>query len=101
MNKENDEELAARIGQLRNEVASAKNKLRAAERKRTQRMCGGPRVRYYAMNDPRRIEQREFCLRIIDIGYKALATKLHPDMGGSQEEMARLNHVRERLKASA
>lgn len=39
-------------------------------------------------------------LRLIDIGYKVLARELHPDKGGSREAMARLNRVRERLRAN-
>jgi hypothetical protein len=35
---------------------------------------------------------------LIDIGYKVLASKLHPDKGGSSEAMARLNRVRSILK---
>lgn len=42
--------------------------------------------------------QRKLALQLIDIGYKALATKLHPDKGGSKEAMVRLNQVRDRLK---
>jgi hypothetical protein len=38
--------------------------------------------------------------QLIDIGYKVLATKLHPDKGGSKEAMARLNRVRDQLKAA-
>lgn len=45
--------------------------------------------------------QRKLALQLIDIGYKALATKLHPDRGGSRDAMARLNQVRDRLKAHA
>lgn len=45
--------------------------------------------------------QRKLALQLVDIGYKALASKLHPDKGGSREAMARLNQVRDRLKASA
>jgi hypothetical protein len=45
--------------------------------------------------------QRKLALQLIDIGYKALATKLHPDSGGSRDAMARLNQVRDRLKAHA
>jgi hypothetical protein len=41
---------------------------------------------------------RALGLQLIDIGYKVLATKLHPDKGGSTEAMARLNHVRDLLK---
>jgi curved DNA-binding protein CbpA len=42
--------------------------------------------------------QRTLSLQLIDIGYKVLATKLHPDKGGSPEAMARLNQVRDALK---
>ncbi len=45
--------------------------------------------------------QRTLALQLIDIGYKALATKLHPDKGGSRDAMMRLNQVRDRLKAHA
>lgn len=41
---------------------------------------------------------RELGLRLIDIGYKALAQKLHPDKGGSHEAITRLNRVRDLLK---
>jgi hypothetical protein len=43
--------------------------------------------------------QKKLALELIDIGYKALATKLHPDKkGGSREAMRRLNDVRALLK---
>jgi hypothetical protein len=42
--------------------------------------------------------QRKLALSLVDIGYKALATKLHPDKGGSAEAMARLNRVRKLLQ---
>lgn len=45
--------------------------------------------------------QRKLALQLIDIGFKALATKLHPDRGGSHEAMVRLKTVRDRLKQSA
>lgn len=45
--------------------------------------------------------QRTLALQLIAIGYKVLARTLHPDKGGSREAMARLNAVRERLKANA
>jgi hypothetical protein len=38
--------------------------------------------------------------QLIDIGYKVLAAKLHPDKGGSAEAMARLNRVRQILKGA-
>src|SRR5215475_1437240 len=43
---------------------------------------------------------RSLGLQLIDIGYKALATKLHPDRGGSVDAMTRLNRVRTLLKAA-
>jgi hypothetical protein len=44
---------------------------------------------------------RDLAEELIDIGYRALATKLHPDRGGSKDAMARLNRVRDELKAIA
>jgi hypothetical protein len=41
---------------------------------------------------------RDLAQELIDIGFKALATRLHPDRGGSKDAMARLNRVREELK---
>jgi hypothetical protein len=43
---------------------------------------------------------RELALQLIDIGYKVLASKLHPDKGGSAEAMARLNKVKSLLKGA-
>lgn len=43
--------------------------------------------------------QRQLAFQLIDIGYKVLATKLHPDKrGGSTEAFQRLKEVRDRLK---
>lgn len=47
--------------------------------------------------DERRL-QRKLALDLIDIGFKALASKLHPDKGGSREAMSRLNRVRDLLR---
>lgn len=44
---------------------------------------------------------REMAEDLVDAGYKALATKLHPDRGGSPKAMTRLNRVREELKQLA
>jgi hypothetical protein len=44
---------------------------------------------------------RDLAEEMIDIGYRALATKLHPDRGGSRDAMARLNRVRDELKSIA
>jgi hypothetical protein len=45
--------------------------------------------------------ERKLAMQLIDIGYKALASKLHPDKGGSRDAMSRLNQVRDRLKHHA
>jgi hypothetical protein len=42
-------------------------------------------------------EGKAMAERLIEIGFKKLAMKYHPDLGGSQEEMTRLNEVRRRL----
>jgi len=42
-------------------------------------------------------ESRRMSNQVIDAGYKVMATKLHPDKGGSTEAMQRLNQVRARL----
>ena len=44
---------------------------------------------------------REMALELIDVGWKALATRLHPDRGGSRDAMVRLNRVRDELKGIA
>jgi hypothetical protein len=45
---------------------------------------------------------RELAEQLIDTGYRAMATRLHPDVrGGSKDAMARLNRVRDELKSIA
>jgi len=44
---------------------------------------------------------RELAKELIDIGWKALSTRLHPDRGGSPDAMRRLNRVRSELKSLA
>jgi hypothetical protein len=44
---------------------------------------------------------RELALQLIDLGYRAMATRLHPDAGGSRDAMSRLNTVRHELKEFA
>lgn len=44
---------------------------------------------------------RELALELVDLGFHALATRLHPDRGGSHDAMVRLNRVREELKRVA
>lgn len=43
---------------------------------------------------------RKLAVQIVDIGYKVLATKLHPDKGGSSEGMARLVRARDMLRGA-
>jgi hypothetical protein len=43
---------------------------------------------------------RELGMKLIDIGYKVLATQLHPDKGGSNEAMTRLGKVRGILRSA-
>lgn len=45
--------------------------------------------------------ERKLAIQLINIGYKVLATKLHPDRGGSEVAMTRLNHVRDKLRKHA
>lgn len=44
---------------------------------------------------------RDLALKLIDLGYRAMATRLHPDQGGSRDAMSRLNTVRDELKSIA
>jgi hypothetical protein len=44
---------------------------------------------------------RLLAIELIDVGFKALATRLHSDHGGSDQAMRRLNRVRRELKAVA
>jgi hypothetical protein len=41
---------------------------------------------------------QDLALELIEIGYRALATRLHPDRGGTKDAMSRLNRVRDELK---
>jgi hypothetical protein len=45
--------------------------------------------------------RREMAQTLIDLGYRAMATRLHPDRGGSRDAMVRLNEVRDQLKSVA
>jgi hypothetical protein len=62
-------------------------------------------VDYLAREQTSRREEtqlhRDIALELIDIGFKALATRLHPDRGGSRDAMRRLNRVRDELKSVA
>jgi len=41
---------------------------------------------------------RKLAEELVDLGYRALATRLHPDRGGSKDAMARLNRIRDELR---
>jgi Protein of unknown function (DUF3102) len=85
------------------------------ERQREQRQSKQQRAFRKAMHDVARDDfvqarqtrdeeaklLRELAVELIDIGFRALATRLHPDRGGSQTAMARLNRVRDELKTFA
>ena len=68
---------------------------------------GVDRVNVTRLADERQSRQDEIklhldiALQVIDLGYRALATRLHPDAGGSRDAMARLNRVRDELKSIA
>ena len=47
------------------------------------------------------VTRRTLALQLIDLGYRALATRLHPDRGGSKDAMVRLIEVRDELKSVA
>jgi hypothetical protein len=42
--------------------------------------------------------RRAYMIDLIDAGYRKLAVKARPDVGGSAEDMARLTRVRDKLK---
>jgi hypothetical protein len=80
-----------------------------AQRRRERRVLdaiGEVEVDHIAQERASRDEEtrlhRELALQLIDIGYRALATRLHPDRaGGSRDGMRRLNRVRDELKSVA
>jgi hypothetical protein len=43
---------------------------------------------------------QKLALKIIELGYKALAKELHPDKGGSTDAMSRLTRARDHLRKS-
>ena len=57
-----------------------------------------PKVRPRKHHREIRKVRRDLAFKVIDIGFKVLATKLHPDKGGSTEAMTRLNNIRQSLK---
>jgi hypothetical protein len=55
-----------------------------------QPIAGGP--------ERERNAERRLTQKLINAGYRILAAELHPDRGGTIEEMVRLNKARERLR---
>jgi hypothetical protein len=66
--------------------------VRAKQEARAQRLAELARHAEEARRE--REAQREMSRRMIDLGFKALAKELHPDLGGDHEAMARLNRAR-------
>jgi len=70
------------------------NKVRdAADRVEVKMLTGSPQS-----HDTEIVLHRKLAQELINLGYRALATRLHPDRGGSRDAMARLNVVRDELK---
>jgi hypothetical protein len=64
------------------------------------------RLRLVRQNELKRVEElaaerkaeRKLVAQLIDAGYRSLASKLHPDKGGSPDAMSRLSRVRDQVK---
>jgi hypothetical protein len=56
--------------------------------------------RGYYQPRPTKEEKQEADLKqqVIDAGFRSMATKLHPDAGGTHEDMVRLNQLRHKLR---
>lgn len=78
--------------------AEAQAEARAKARAEANRLNVPPMMQEKQYKDKEAELRHELSIQLIDIGYKVLATKLHPDKGGSPEAMLRLNAVREILK---
>jgi hypothetical protein len=86
-------------------VRSEAKTLTPQERERQKRERQSAR-KWYQRSHPVVSEERKaqaaLGLRLIDIGYKALAFKYHPDTkDGSHEAMTRLNRARDHLRTYA
>lgn len=92
--------LHAAIGEKHSKNISIKTKLKplfeAVDRVNVKRLVDERQTR----DDEIKLH-RELALQLIDLGYRALATRLHPDRGGSRDAMGRLNLVRDELKSIA
>lgn len=43
-------------------------------------------------------KEREMVIAVIDAGYRAVSKKVHPDLGGSHDDMVALNRAIEQLR---
>jgi len=96
----NDKTLAAAIGERQSDAARGRGAWQPI-RDITSKVP----VNDFMQEQQQREEEvrlhREIAVQLVDIGYRALATRLHPDRGGSKDAMVRLNRVRDELKAVA
>jgi hypothetical protein len=63
------------------------------------RVYDNRRAREWKEDEPARLKRRqeyELKQQVLSAGYRAMATKLHPDAGGTHEEMVRLNQLRDK-----
>jgi hypothetical protein len=67
--------------------------------RRRSRTTEGPRARSTSADREAVSMTRKLAKRMVNVGYKSLAQKMHPDCGGSTIEMASLNDVRGMLLA--
>lgn len=92
-----DRSLTDALGEKRHKTHSTlKNLFKEAERVDVTRLADERQKR----EDEIKLH-REIAMQLIDLGYRAMATRLHPDRGGSKDAMARLSHVRDELKSIA
>jgi hypothetical protein len=92
-----DESITKTIGEKRSKLhATLKDLFKEAEKLDVPRLADERQKR----DDEIKLH-REMALQLIDLGYRAMATKLHPDRGGSRDAMMRLNEVRDQLKSVA
>jgi hypothetical protein len=55
-------------------------------------------ARDMAEQSAKRAAQRDAMIEVIDSGYRSLAKACHPDVGGSHDDMARINAARDKLR---
>lgn len=90
------------LRQLRGETARAReerqSKQQQAFRRALRDVARDDFVQEKQARDDEIQLHRKLAEDLVEAGYRALATKLHPDRGGDKEAMTRLNRVRDELK---